>query len=384
MVIDSRNLLEVVTFSGNRQADVDDSIDFQGWAALGERLGHATCLWAGPHLERRESNLFVLRSPRGPGPQSFLWVVFAVRHGLRAVASARSAGRQVVLNGGEPWGWVAASVVAMLTRRPFLMDVHGDLFNVPASSVGRRKSRGLRLAVSFFARLAAERRVVSANMVQEMTRRHLSATLVPPRLAPIWNEPVRRPSGRPHARPSILVVGRLVASKGYDLLLPAVATVRETFPGCRLVVVGSGPVRGALERQAADLGLEEVVTFRGAGDVGAVRAEMASADIFVISSRDEGLPRTLLEAAAAEMPIVATSVGGIGAAAASWSSTVQLVPVDSTAIAAGILRFAAEPPSATALSARRAEVLAHYGFETNLDALASVYKRLALGASRRA
>jgi glycosyltransferase involved in cell wall biosynthesis len=232
----------------------------------------------------------------------------------------------------------------------------------------------LKLTVILFAHRSSERRVVGQSMLDALSQRGLTAVLVPPRLQPIWQEPVER------VRPPLsgggvclLVVGRLVRSKGYDLLLTAMAELVPTLPAMRLRIVGDGPERVRLSTQAEQLGLSNVVEFVGALGIGDVRAELAHADLFIISSRDEGMPRTLLEAAAAEVPVVATNVGGIPAAAAGWD-TVSVVPVDASALAEAVRQVISAPPDAGGLAAVREQVLASYGFATNIDALADLYR----------
>jgi glycosyltransferase involved in cell wall biosynthesis len=174
----------------------------------------------------------------------------------------------------------------------------------------------------------------------------------------------------------LLTVGRLHPSKGYDLLLAAVADLVTTLPGVRLRVVGDGPLRDPLNDQAHRLGLHDHVAFLGTRDVDEVRAELACADLLVISSRDEGLPRTLLEAAASGVPVVATSVGGIPSAVTGWESVTLVVP-DPAAIAEGVHRAVSSPPSGGQLASVRGRVIATYGFETNIAALATLFRTVA-------
>jgi glycosyltransferase involved in cell wall biosynthesis len=105
-----------------------------------------------------------------------------------------------------------------------------------------------------------------------------------------------------------VTVGRLVRAKGHDLLLRAFRTVHERRPDARLAIVGDGPAKDALIALTRRLGLEESVTLLGTRrDVPSI---LAAADSFVLSSRWEGLPMVLLEAAAHRLPIVSTDVGG--------------------------------------------------------------------------
>ena len=109
---------------------------------------------------------------------------------------------------------------------------------------------------------------------------------------------VRRPKP---AEPVLLNVGRLAPQKGQEILLDALARLKDR--PWRLTLVGDGPLRADLERQAGRLGLASRVTFAGFVDP---LPHFAAADLFVLSSRWEGLPAVALEALAAGLPVVAT------------------------------------------------------------------------------
>jgi glycosyltransferase involved in cell wall biosynthesis len=108
--------------------------------------------------------------------------------------------------------------------------------------------------------------------------------------------------------PHLLAVGRLAPEKGFDLLLHAFAAVRARFPHAELIVVGSGLEEQALKTLSSSLGLEAVVLFPGY--VQRPYVFYSGASLFVLSSRHEGMPNALLEAAAAHLPIVATPASG--------------------------------------------------------------------------
>jgi glycosyltransferase involved in cell wall biosynthesis len=106
------------------------------------------------------------------------------------------------------------------------------------------------------------------------------------------------------AGPQLLAVGRLSPEKGFDLLLRALATVRPQFPEVRLLIAGAGPEEAALKAESSRLGLEATVRFLG--HVDHPSTYFPGTSVFVLSSRHEGMPNALLEAAAAGLPIVAT------------------------------------------------------------------------------
>jgi glycosyltransferase involved in cell wall biosynthesis len=111
---------------------------------------------------------------------------------------------------------------------------------------------------------------------------------------------------------TLITAGRLVEQKRPDRFLRLLRNLRQhSRTPVKGLVVGDGPLRGELERTAAEMGLlPDVVEFRG------VEEDMASAyrnaDLLILTSDWEGTPNVVLEAMASGLPVVATSVGGIG------------------------------------------------------------------------
>jgi glycosyltransferase involved in cell wall biosynthesis len=102
--------------------------------------------------------------------------------------------------------------------------------------------------------------------------------------------------------------GRLTEQKGHDVLLEALAQLKEHFPTTRLFLAGQGPYEADLASRVSRLGLASHVRFLGIRrDRGTLYAAM---DVFALPSRWEGLSLALVEAAGAGLPIVATNVGG--------------------------------------------------------------------------
>jgi len=100
----------------------------------------------------------------------------------------------------------------------------------------------------------------------------------------------------------VLAAGRLGRQKGFDLLIDAFAPVAERHPGWRLRILGNGRALPSLQAQVSALGLEEVVQLRPA--TREIGQEMASAGMFVLSSRFEGFGRVVLEALSKGLPVV--------------------------------------------------------------------------------
>jgi glycosyltransferase involved in cell wall biosynthesis len=174
----------------------------------------------------------------------------------------------------------------------------------------------------------------------------------------------------------LVFVGRIVPIKRLDLLLRALALAlaREGEPRLRLALAGDGEERPGLERQAADLGVAAEVRFLGYRRE--LRPLFAAADVAVLSSDNEGTPVSLIEAAAAGLPAVATDVGGVHEVVGE--ETGALVPRgDAGAFAAALVCMAADPDRRRACGrAARSRALARYGAERLLDDVDALYREL--------
>lgn len=107
----------------------------------------------------------------------------------------------------------------------------------------------------------------------------------------------------------IVSAGRLAPDKGYVDLLDAIDQVRRTHPDVLLVIAGTGRLKDQLEARIGECDLHGHVRLLGLRDD--VREILAAADLYVSASLREGLPITILEAMAAGLPVVATSVGEV-------------------------------------------------------------------------
>lgn len=116
----------------------------------------------------------------------------------------------------------------------------------------------------------------------------------------------RQTLGWPNA-PTLLSVGNLVENKGHDIAI----RLLTQLPDFRLVIVGAGPERNALENLSAKLGVTERLIFAGRVAQQNLLTYYSAADILILASSREGWPNVLLESMACGTPVVATEVGGI-------------------------------------------------------------------------
>jgi glycosyltransferase involved in cell wall biosynthesis len=150
---------------------------------------------------------------------------------------------------------------------------------------------------------------------------------------------------------TVVFVGSLAQLyKAPDVLIDAVDQCVRQGLDLRLVMVGEGRYRPQLEEQAARLGLNERVTFTGEVPGGAaVREQLDRADLFVLPSQTEGLPRAMIEAMARALPCIGTQVGGIPELLAPED---MVPPGDAAALANAIANVAQNPARRVAMSAR--------------------------------
>jgi glycosyltransferase involved in cell wall biosynthesis len=180
---------------------------------------------------------------------------------------------------------------------------------------------------------------LSDSMLQELAEHFL----VPPeKLVRIYN-PVdvamirRKVEGTetPYSGPGphVVAMGRLQHQKAYDVLLHSFSVVLKSIPDARLTILGEGPLEAQLKEQAGGLGLDHAVSFLGFQKNPWLYAKHA--DLFVLASRFEGLPNSVLEVLALGTPILATDCPGGIREIQKAARQIILVPPESPGALAG-------------------------------------------------
>jgi glycosyltransferase involved in cell wall biosynthesis len=179
----------------------------------------------------------------------------------------------------------------------------------------------------------------------------------------------------------LLTLSSLVSRKGVDVLLDAVAMLRGRGLRPLLWIAGEGPERAALTAQAARLGLEPQLRWLGAAsEVGDL---LAACDVFVLPSRREGLGVAALEAMAAGRPVVASAVGGLGAAVVDGRTGLLVPPDDPPALAEALATLLGDAALRSRLGTAGPGRIAE-GFlpEQMVEAYVSVYREVLAGGAR--
>jgi glycosyltransferase involved in cell wall biosynthesis len=142
------------------------------------------------------------------------------------------------------------------------------------------------------------------------------------------------------------IVARLKPVKGHQYLIDAMAQLGD-LPHVKLLIVGDGPLRADLEKQAVAAGVADRVCFAGfRQDIPRV---LPSVDALCMASLSEALPYAILEGASHARPILATAVGGMATLLEDRQTALLVPPQDSGALAGGLRWLATHPDEARAI-----------------------------------
>lgn len=130
-------------------------------------------------------------------------------------------------------------------------------------------------------------------------------------------------------------IANLFNTKGLDILIKSVPAILKEKPNARFYIIGSGPEEAQLKQLITRAQLSEKIFLLGA--VPEAATLLPAFDLFVLPSRKEGLPYTILEAMAAGLPIVATTVGGISEVLANYPQRFLALPNNQLELTAAII-----------------------------------------------
>ena len=175
----------------------------------------------------------------------------------------------------------------------------------------------------------------------------------------------------PVEAPLAVSVGALVPHKDHRTLLETAARLRPRCPELHWIVAGEGPLRGHLERERARLGIADRVFLPG--HIPNPLGLLAEADLFVMSSREEGLGTSVLDAMARGIPVASTAAGGIPEMLVDGAGLV--VPVGMpAALADAVFRIVTDPDLRAQLVERANEAVAHFSAARMAEAVLRVYR----------
>ena len=298
----------------------------------------------------------------------------------------------------------ALNAVALAEALRFAPDVTLALHLVcsPAAAAIRRlrgartvqyfhaKEIGTKPRLAAFAAAQADFVVAVSAYTEELIR----ATGVSParmrRVSPGMDPPAD-PRALPGERPTVVTVARLEDRyKGHDVLMRALALVRERVPEVQWVVIGEGSLRAELEALARSLGVADAVRFLGALPDAERDAWLRRADVFAMPSRlpggalaGEGFGIVYMEAAAYAKPVLAGNVGGARDAVVDGETGLLVDPTDPLAVADATVRLLLDERLARRLGAAGAERARGFAWPAVVERLQAVLLEAAAQGGRR-
>lgn len=306
------------------------------------------------------SRVSVTAIPYYLGPIQYLMRRGELRRVIREVLSESAA---VMLRTPSPLANFAYKELKR-RQRPFAVEVVGDANAAFAPGVIRAHGRALFRWM--FTR--AQREQCAAATAATYVARCLQKSYPPfkaqrrmvcsdVRLEASWLREEPRIFTQP-ARHLVTIATFSQSYKGLSILIDALAVCHWMGVPLTLTLIGDGKLRSELEDQASGLGLADFVTFRGALPWGeALIEELDRADLFVLPSRVEALPRALIEAMARSLPCVATKVGAVPEL---LEAARIAIPGDTSDLASRILTLAQDPEALSQASARNLRVASGY------------------------
>lgn len=261
-------------------------------------------------------------------------------------------------HGATTMTWFAA----MICAKPFSFTGHAkDIYRESLNPAGllARKLRAAEFAFTCTGANVEHLRAVEPEATIHLVYHGLNAEFsellmqAPPRTTP--------------PRTRIVSVGRYVSKKGFDVLLDAVADVRDRGHDVEVVLIGeSGDQESTIRDRVDDLGLGGVVEMRGPASQSELLSEYRRSSLFVLACRidddgdRDGIPNVLVEAMAAGLPVVSTAVSGIPELVRSGVNGLLVAPESPHALADAILRVAKDEVLAARLARAGAATVTEY------------------------
>lgn len=173
----------------------------------------------------------------------------------------------------------------------------------------------------------------------------------------------------------ILWVGRFVPGKGIEHLINAFNILVQQHQHYRLTMVGKGPLQEKINQKIQNLGLSQHISLRSFVPNSEIHRLYQDSDVFVLTSLNEGVPRTILEAMACGIPVISTELPQLVDIVEGCGLTVPIG--DPQAVADAVSRITTSPELAKKLGeAGRAKVVGHYSWEDTVRKTVEAYQEL--------
>lgn len=300
------------------------------------------------------------------------------RLGAYLPALWRAAGRSdvfhVMANSGWSWHLFAAPAVRIARMRgvPVVVNYRGGEAETFFQTSFPRVRRTLERCQAV---------VVPSTYLQEVFGKFDWPVAVIPNPVDLERFAPGRPEERNPERPHLIFTRNLEAIYGPDVVLRAFRMIYKQRPDARLTLAGSGPERETLQGLALELGVADATTFAGRLGRDSMAGLYRSADLLLNASRADNNPNALVEAMAAQVPIVSSDVGGIPHLVTDGETALLVPPNDARALADAALTLLEDPDLAGRLRKNGADKVRAFAWERVGAAWYGLYGKLLTGRS---
>jgi L-malate glycosyltransferase len=280
---------------------------------------------------------------------------------LGAVSEARRS--PAILHAHDAHALTLAGVAARLTHSPFVVTRRVDF---PLRRPGYWTRADRIIAIS-----GAVRRVLLSDGIPDTRIATVHSGIDIDAVRAVRPGGIRAELGLPESGPLAVTVGALVDHKDHATLVEAAALLRSRRPDMHWAIAGEGELRGALEERIARLDLRDRVHLLG--QVAQPLRLIGSAEVFVMSSKEEGLGTTVLDAMALGVPIASTSGGGIPEMLSEGAGLLS-PPGNPAALADSVDRLLGDPALRESTRQRASERVGRFSAESMANGVLSVYR----------
>jgi glycosyltransferase involved in cell wall biosynthesis len=280
------------------------------------------------------------------------------------VAAARRGG--ALLHAHDAHAVTLAGLASLVTKVPFVATRRVD-FPLRRRGLWSRACRIIAISEAVATVLTNDG--IAADRLAVV---HSGIDLDAARAAPAFG--LRSRLGLADDTPIAVTVGALVPHKDHGTLLHAARRLADRYPNLHWALAGEGELRGVLEWLRDQLGLADRVHFLG--QIAEPEGLIAEASVFVMSSREEGLGTSVLDAMARGIPVASTTAGGLGEMLGGGAGLL-VPPGNPEVLADAIGRILADPAVRASLVARADEAVRHFTAERMAGEVLTVYRSCA-------
>ncbi len=299
---------------------------------------------------RRSSRIFASEADNldalwtfGPHPLALAFAAIARRHGNAVFLGVRQDFPRYIASRLPDKRWLAVLPAAFALELTFRLAARRLPSIVVGDHLARRYRGGRPVLASVFS-LIRDAQIVTTSAIEREP----------------WPSEIR-----------VLSVGRLEPEKNPLLLVQALANLRERDRRWRLTIAGTGSLESRIATRARDLDVDDALELVGYVPNGKALYDLyRTSDVFLHTALTEGLPQVLLEALAVGLPVVATDVGGVGAALGYGERGLLVPPRDPEAAAAALQQLAQNPELRSRLARAGVDYVRRHTLEVELDRIA--------------